>query len=268
MKIIIVGVGKLGEYVAHELVNENHEVTLVDTSFKNRNNIINNEDLNYICGNGLDSNTLLEAGIHDADLLISVMDKDEQNVMCCLLGKKLGAKHTIARIRTPEYSSSIDILKEDLGLSMSINPEKLTANHISAIIRSVRPYYEYIIIDSANNFSDETIAVLENTDEIMLVSNPDILSLKAAKNAMNILSQLQIKEKARIIINKATKSLIRSKDFEDMLEMPVYATLSIDDTVVSTSINKGEPFILRSSRAPICKEMNAFVQRIISDKVD
>ena len=134
MKIIIVGVGKLGEYVAHELVNENHEVTLVDTSFKNRNNIINNEDLNYICGNGLDSNTLLEAGIHDADLLISVMDKDEQNVMCCLLGKKLGAKHTIARIRTPEYNSSIDIIKEDLGLSMSINPEKLTANHISGIL--------------------------------------------------------------------------------------------------------------------------------------
>ena len=134
MKIIIVGVGKLGEYIAHELVNENHEVTLIDINFKNHNNIINNEDLNYICGNGLDSNTLIEAGITDTDILISVMEKDEQNVMCCLLGKKLGAKHTIARIRTPEYASSIDILKEELGLSMSINPEKLTANHISGII--------------------------------------------------------------------------------------------------------------------------------------
>lgn len=134
MKIIIVGVGKLGEYVAHELVSEKHEVTLIDMNFKNRNNIINNEDLNYICGNGLDSNILIEARVQEADLLISVMDKDEQNVMCCLLGKKLGAKHTIARIRTPEYSNSIDILKEELGLSMSINPERLTANHISGIL--------------------------------------------------------------------------------------------------------------------------------------
>ena len=134
MKIIIVGVGKLGEYVAHELVNENHEVTLIDLDFKNRNNIINNEDLNYICGNGLDANILIEAGAPDADLIISVMEKDEQNLMCCLLGKKLGTKHTIARIRTPEYASSIDIIKEDLGLSMSINPEKLTANHISGIL--------------------------------------------------------------------------------------------------------------------------------------
>ncbi len=134
MKIIIVGVGKLGEYVAHELVNENHEVTLIDINFRNRNNIINNEDLNYICGNGLDSNILIEAGIHDTDILISVMEKDEQNVMCCLLGKKLGAKHTIARIRNTEYASSIGIIKEDLGLSMAINPEKQTANHIAGIL--------------------------------------------------------------------------------------------------------------------------------------
>ena len=134
MKIIIVGIGKLGEYVAHELVNENHEVTLIDLNFKNRNNIINNEDLNYICGNGLDANTLIEAGAPEADLIISVMEKDEQNLMCCLLGKKLGAKHTIARIRTPEYASSMDIIKEDLGLSMAINPERLTANHIAGIL--------------------------------------------------------------------------------------------------------------------------------------
>jgi len=134
MKIIIVGVGKLGEYIAHELVKEKHEVTLIDIDFKTRNNIINNEDLNYICGNGLDANNLIEAGIHDTDLLISVMNKDEQNVMCCLLGKKLGAKHTIARIRTPEYASSIDIIKEDLGLSMAINPERSTARHIAGIL--------------------------------------------------------------------------------------------------------------------------------------
>ena len=74
---------------------------------------------------------MIEAGISDADLLISVMENDEQNVMCSLLGKKLGAEHTIARIRTPEYSNSVSLLKEELGLSMLINPEALTANHIA-----------------------------------------------------------------------------------------------------------------------------------------
>lgn len=131
MKIIIVGIGKLGEYLAKSLVRDNNEVTLVDLDFTTSRDVIDNEDVNYICGNGLDSNVLIEAGIEESDLLISVMDKDEQNVMSCLLGKKLGAKHTIARIRTPEYTNSINILKEELGLSMVINPESMTASKIA-----------------------------------------------------------------------------------------------------------------------------------------
>ncbi len=130
MKIIIVGIGKLGEYLTKSLVNDKNEVTLVDIDFTD-NELINNEDVNYICGNGLNSNVLLEAGVEESDLLIAVMNKDEQNVMCCLLGKTLGVKHTIARIRNPEYSNSINILKEQLGLSMTINPELLTAMQIA-----------------------------------------------------------------------------------------------------------------------------------------
>ena len=134
MKIVIVGVGKLGEYLAKSLVREGHAVTLVDVDFTTAQDVINNEDLNYIDGNGLDVSILKEAGVGESDLLISVMEQDEQNTMCCLLGKKLGAKHTIARIRTPEYSNSMELLKEDLGLSMTINPEKLTAQHIARVL--------------------------------------------------------------------------------------------------------------------------------------
>lgn len=134
MKIVIVGVGKLGEYLAKSLVKEGHAVTIVDVDFTTSQDIINNEDLNYIDGNGLDVSVLKEAGVEESDLVISVMEQDEQNTMCCLLAKKLGAKHTIARIRTPEYANSIELLKEDLGLTMTINPEKLTAQHIARIL--------------------------------------------------------------------------------------------------------------------------------------
>ena len=127
MKIIIVGIGKLGEYLSKSLVHDGNEVTLIDLNFDKTQDIINNEDVNYVCGNGLDSLVLEEAGISDADLLISVTSTDEQNLMCSLLGKTLGCKNTIARIRTPEYYHSISILKEKLGLSMTINPELLTA---------------------------------------------------------------------------------------------------------------------------------------------
>ena len=131
MKIIIVGVGKLGEHLAKLLVKERHEVTLIDLKFNGKESLINNEDVNYIQGNGLDSNILIESGISNSDLLISVMKEDSENVMCALIGKKLGAKSTIARIRSLEYSSSINLIKEELGLSMTINPEYLAASQIA-----------------------------------------------------------------------------------------------------------------------------------------
>lgn len=134
MKIIIVGIGKLGEYLTRILVKDNNEVTLIDNDFSTSKDLINNEDVNYVDGSGLDPNVLIEAGVRDANLVISVMDKDESNIICSLLSKKLGAKHTIARIRGLEYSNMINILKEDLGLSMAINPELLTANQIAGAL--------------------------------------------------------------------------------------------------------------------------------------
>ena len=103
MKIIIAGIGKLGEYLAKELSLDGNEVTIVDDKVFTNKDIVNNEDVFYINGNALDSNVLIDAGITTTDLLISVMDKDEKNIMCSFLGKKLGVKKTIARIRTPEY---------------------------------------------------------------------------------------------------------------------------------------------------------------------
>ena len=131
MKIIIAGIGKLGDYLAKELSMNNNDITIIDEKDINNREIVNNEEVFYINGNALNANTLEEAGIKDADLLISVMDKDEKNIMCSFLGKKLGVKRTIARIRDVEYSSSVSILKEDLGLSMTINPELMTAGNIA-----------------------------------------------------------------------------------------------------------------------------------------
>lgn len=134
MKIIIAGVGKLGEYLARELSDDGNDVVIIDEKPINKREIVNNGDIFYINGNALDSTVLMDAGISNAGLLISVMDKDEKNIMCSFLGKKLGVDKTIARVRTPEYSSTVSILKEDLGLSMTINPEYMTASHIARIL--------------------------------------------------------------------------------------------------------------------------------------
>lgn len=131
MKIVVAGIGKLGEYLAKMLVKENNEVTVIDLNFTGKEELINNEDVNYIEANALDSQSLIEAGVQNADLLISAMNEDSKNIVCALLAKKIGAKNTIARIRGTEYSDSMNYISEPLGLSMSINPENLTAMQIT-----------------------------------------------------------------------------------------------------------------------------------------
>jgi trk system potassium uptake protein TrkA len=134
MKIIVVGIGKLGDYLSKSLVRDLNDVTLVDVDFEGSRTLINNEDVNYVTGNGLSADILIEAGVKKCDLLISVMDSDEKNIICSLLAKKLGAKNTIARIRDKDNNNSVYLLKKEIGISYIVNPEYLTALNIAKVL--------------------------------------------------------------------------------------------------------------------------------------
>lgn len=134
MKIVIVGDGKVGFTLASQLSTENHDITLIDNNAEVLQHSIEELDVIGVQGNGASYLVQKEAGVGEAELMIAVTSSDELNIICCLLAKKLGAKHTIARIRNPEYSDQLAFLKEDLGLSMIINPEKTSARQIMRII--------------------------------------------------------------------------------------------------------------------------------------
>lgn len=135
MKVIIIGDGKVGYSLAEHLSKEDNDVTIID---KNPDALKKaNEYLDVMCikGNGVSTKILLEAGVRDTDLLIAATASDEMNMVCCLTGKKLGAKHTIARIRDPEYADELSLLKKELELDMIINPERAAAREIARILR-------------------------------------------------------------------------------------------------------------------------------------
>jgi len=134
MKIIIIGDGKLGYSLADSLSKENNDVTIIDKDPQALRKAADYLDVMCIKGNGLSSSTLLEAGIKEADLLIAATTSDEINMVCCLTAKKLGAAHTIARIRDPEYANELTQLKADLDLDMIINPEHAVAGEIARLI--------------------------------------------------------------------------------------------------------------------------------------
>lgn len=135
MRIIIVGCGKVGRTLAEQLQEENTDLTLIDIMPDKLNAIIEDVDAMGIVGNGASINTLREAGIDTADILIAVTASDELNLLCCLIAQKSGHCHTIARVRNPIYNKEIGFLKERLGVTMVINPELAAAQEISRLLR-------------------------------------------------------------------------------------------------------------------------------------
>lgn len=134
MKIVIIGDGKVGHKLAKELSEENYDVVLIDNNGDKLKETGNRLDVNCVTGDGVSAQVQVEAGVPEADLVIACMSTDEHNVLSCLIAKRLGAKHTIARVRNPLYFQQIDLLKEDLHLSMAINPELTVANEISRML--------------------------------------------------------------------------------------------------------------------------------------
>ena len=135
MKIVIIGAGKIGVTLADQLVREGHEITVVDHTAATLEPV-STLDVMTVEGNGISIETQVEAGVPNADLAIAVMSTDEQNLLACLIAKKLGVGNTIARVRNPEYSTGIRMVKDDLGLSMALNPELASASEIARILRA------------------------------------------------------------------------------------------------------------------------------------
>lgn len=135
MKIIIIGTGKVGFSLAEQLLNEKHDITIVDTQDSALHRATDALDIMSVKGNGVSTDTLREAGAEDADLLVAATNSDEVNMVCCLTAKHLGAKYTIARIRNPEYNLGLHELKKNMGIDMVINPENATAVEISRLLR-------------------------------------------------------------------------------------------------------------------------------------
>lgn len=135
MRIVVIGGGKMGTSLAQSLVKEGHDVTVVDRSEMVLQRSMDTMDAMFIKGSGVSADTLKEADVQHADVLIAATMGDEINMLSCLTAKRLGAQYTIARIRDPEYLSSLPFLQKELSIDYAINPERATAREISRMLR-------------------------------------------------------------------------------------------------------------------------------------
>jgi len=135
MRIIIIGCGRVGYTLAENLSSEDHDVTIIDNNESALISAAENLDVMYLKGNGASLSTLNQADAQHAGVVIAVTLSDEVNMLCCVMSKKLGVKHTVARIRDPEYMRDYIRLKQLLDIDLIINPERSTASEILRLLR-------------------------------------------------------------------------------------------------------------------------------------
>ena len=130
MKIVIIGAGKVGELLCRDLSLEGNDIILVEQDAKILEKILANNDIMGFVGNGVSYDTQMEAEVPKADVFIAVTEKDEINIIASVIAKKLGAKYTIARVRSTDYSSQLEFMTDSLGIDLVINPELEAAKDI------------------------------------------------------------------------------------------------------------------------------------------
>ena len=163
MNIIVVGCGKVGSTLAGQLSQEGHDVSIIDINAQVVDEFSNGYDVMGVSGNGASYNVQKLAGIEKAHLLIAVTGSDELNLLCCLIARKAGNCKTIARVRNPIYNKEIGFIKEELGLSMAINPEYEAAREITRILR----FPSVIDINTFNRGKVELLSFIVETGSVL-----------------------------------------------------------------------------------------------------
>lgn len=135
MDIIVVGCGKVGSSIAEVLASSEHNVTIVDKRECVINDLSNDCDVMGVTGNCLQTAVLDDANVDKCDIFIATTDSDEVNILSCLIARKMKARHCVARVRNPEFRSQLVFMREELGISLMINPDYTAANEISKILR-------------------------------------------------------------------------------------------------------------------------------------
>jgi len=135
MEITIVGCGKVGSSLAEILSAKEHNVTVIDKRDSIINELTNDCDVMGIVGNCLQTSVLEEANIDKTNIFIATTDSDEVNILSCLIARKMKARHCVARVRNPEFSKQLVFMRDELGISMMINPDYTAANEIAKMLR-------------------------------------------------------------------------------------------------------------------------------------
>jgi len=179
MNIVIAGDGEVGFHIAEMLSGEYHNITVVDPHQELLKMVESHLDIMAITGNSTSLQVLEQANVRKADLLISVLHDEQINITTCALGKKLGARRTIARINNVEYllPESRKIFS-DLGIDELVCPERIAAQEVVKLLKLTAATEIFDFSEGKLSLFliklDENAKVLNKTLNDVAHENPDL----------------------------------------------------------------------------------------------
>lgn len=201
---------------------------------------------------------IIDADLQFGDVTV-LLDLDPQDTICELAREANNMSIDVIKSMLALHKSGLDVLAAPKSPELA---EYVNDKTLELIINTARPFYEYIIIDLAPGFSDTSVAAIENSDTVNLVASVDIVSLRNSKICLGILDALRQKEKTVLALNRVVSGIISKSDFEKILSMTPVLCIPDDSKTVTTSINRGVPFVIDSPKAAVTKAVKAYVQTL------
>ncbi|HBT20207.1 MAG TPA: histidine kinase [Peptococcaceae bacterium] len=145
--------------------------------------------------------------------------------------------------------------------------ELVTQNHAEQILKLLKKSYKFVIVDTPSYFSDPCLASLEISSQILMVVTPDLLALKNAKLALNIMESLKMKDKVEFILNKASDATgIKLEDIEHALDKRIWASISTNVKTATGAINKGIPFVISQAGSNLSEDVFNMARLLVQGK--
>jgi pilus assembly protein CpaE len=141
----------------------------------------------------------------------------------------------------------------------------VTPQHIEQILKLLQQRFDYVLADTSSYLDENLLAALDVAKLILMVLGPDLLTLKEAKLALEVLQSLGLKDKVRLILNRAFPDFgLRRKDVERTLKIPIMAQIPFAGKVVVGSVNKGVPFMLTNPASAVAESVEKLAHQLLS----
>ncbi|MFD1037353.1 CpaE family protein [Virgibacillus byunsanensis] len=218
----------------------------------------------------------LAIALSKKNLNVNLLDADFQfgDVSVAMdLQPSFTMKDVVGELKSIDESSINNYLTaHSSGVSVLPSPERpefaelVTTDALLQVVDMLRKQSDYLVVDTGMGIQEQTLDVLEQADQILVVTNLEMTALKSTRLMLETLEKLGIREKVILVVNRYDMdSLIKAEDVPDMLGSKDTIFIPNDFKSASQSLNLGIPLVISRSKSNLSKAFFRIAEKLISN---